>query len=386
MKDQPRPERRARYLSAAVATVLTVGFGYLAVRNVDLHELGDALRESNYWFLLPALGLLALAFFMRVVRWRSLFSPRTRPGLWPATQALLLGQFLNNVLPFRAGDLARIVALRPLGGPSPVETAGTVVIERVFDVLALLLLLFVTVPWLPEVTWLRAAGALAIVLACALAAAIVILRVYGDRAVRFVLRPFASLPFASPQRVEAAVDNLTRGVIALRSPHLGLVAFLWTLASWLVVGVSFWFVMLGFDLGLSPFAGLLVAIATGLSYVLPSAPAAVGIFEAAAIVALAAYKTPPAQALSYALVVHGLNVVPFVVGGLFVVSLRRGLLRGSPSREGGDPRGVTLGPDLGPATVRGGPAGSGGRTGEGENDVAESADRHLEVDDLREPR
>jgi glycosyltransferase 2 family protein len=381
-----RSERHARWGSAALATGVTVVFAYLAVRDVDFAEIGDSLRESNYGYLAPALVLLAVGFAMRAVRWRLLFSPASRPALWPATQALLVAQFLNNVLPFRAGDAARIVALRSLGGPSRVETAGTVVIERVFDVLALLLLLFVGLPWFPEVTWIRAAGTLAIALLIALGAAIVVLRVYGERAVRFGLRPLARLPFLSPNRVEAAVRNLTVGVIALRSMRLGLVGFAWTLLSWCVLGFSFWFVMLGFDLGLSPAAGLLVVIATGLSLLLPSAPAAVGVFEAAAIVVLAAYDVPRAHALSYALVVHGLNVLPFVAAGLLVLNLRRGLLRPSTSAARRDERLFARG--SGRMPLRGGRALSVDRrrSGDDEDDVAEPAHRNLDVDEAREPR
>jgi uncharacterized membrane protein YbhN (UPF0104 family) len=77
---EPRPDQRARYGSAALATAVTVAFGYLAVRNVDIDELGESLRESNYWFLLPAFGLLVLAFFLRVLRWRCLF------GIWGRAQ------------------------------------------------------------------------------------------------------------------------------------------------------------------------------------------------------------------------------------------------------------------------------------------------------------
>jgi glycosyltransferase 2 family protein len=379
-----RTDRRGRYLSAGLATAVTVVFGYLAVRNVEVDELGESLRESNYWFLLPAFALLALAFFLRVIRWRCLFSPATRPGWAPATEALLLGQFLNSVLPFRAGDAARIVALRSFGGPSRVETAGTVVIERIFDVLALLVLLFVLLPVVPEVTWLRAAGVLVIVLIVALAAAIVVLRVYGERAVAFCLRPLARLPYLSEARVEAAIRNLTKGVIALRSGRIGLIAFFWTLISWLVLGASFWCLMLGFDFGLSPVAGLLVVIATGLSHVLPSAPASVGVFEAAGIVALGAYGIPQSQALSYALVVHALNVVPFLLAGLLVVVLRRDLLgaslRPKPSGEG-----LVENPgNVGRPVVRTG-ADRGG-SGDDEYDVAEPADGDLHVDEVRKAR
>jgi glycosyltransferase 2 family protein len=384
MTEAARSDRRGRYLSAALATAVTVAFSYLAVRNVDFDELGESLRESNYWFLLPAFGLLVLAFFLRVLRWRCLFSPATRPGWVPASEALLLGQFLNSVLPFRAGDAARIVALRSFGGPSRVETAGTVVIERIFDILALLLLLFVMLPVVPEVTWLRAAGVLVIVLTLALAVAVVILRVYGERAVAVCLRPLARLPFLSEAKVEAAIRNLTKGVIALRSGRIGLIAFFWTLVSWVVLGASFWCLTLGFDFGLPLVAGLLVVAATGLSHVLPSAPAAVGVFEAAAIVALGAYGIPQTEALSYALVIHALNVVPFLLAGLFVVFLRRDVLGASLRRNR---RGESLAaegdgfarPVVGAGADRRG-------SGEDEDDVAEPADRHLHVDEVRQAR
>ena len=381
---EPQADRRAKYLSAALATAVTVAFSYLAVRNVDIGELGGSLRESNYWFLLPAFGLLVIAFFLRVLRWRCLFAPGTRPGWLPATEALLLGQFLNSVLPFRAGDAARIVALRSFGGPSRVETAGTVVIERVFDVLALLLLLFALLPVVPEVTWLRAAGVLVIVLTLALAVAVVVLRVYGERAIAFCLRPLARLPFLSEARVEAAIGNLTAGVIAIRSGRIGLIAFLWTLVSWLALGASFWVLMLGFDFELSPVASLLVIIATGLSHLLPSAPAAVGVFEAAAIVALGAYGIPQTQALSYALVVHALNVVPFLLAGLLVVNLRRDVLGRSLRRKR---RGKGLVEDGGNLERPAGGTGADRRgAGDDEDDVSEPADGHLHVDDVREAR
>jgi uncharacterized protein (TIRG00374 family) len=261
-----------------------------------------------------------------------------------------------------------------------VETTGTVVIERVFDVLALLLLLFLTVPWLPEVTWIRAAGTLAIVLTLAVAAAVVILRVYGERAVRVVLAPFARLPFLSAGRVEAAVRNLTQGAITLRSFRLGALTFTLTVVSWILFGLSFWLLTLGFGFGLPVLAGLLIVIATGLSHLLPSAPAAVGVFEAAAVVALAAYDLPQSQALSYALVAHALNVLPFIFAGLFVLNLRRSVLA---SRRSGE-RLEAYGAAAMSADGRRRPSDR-DRTSDDQNDVAEPAEGHLEVDKIRQP-
>lgn len=378
--------RRARDGYAALAIVVSVGFAYIAVRDVEFDELAESLRGSNYWWLVPAFALLALAFFIRALRWQLLFSPRTRPALWPTTQALLVGQFFNNVLPLRAGDAARIFALHALGGRSRAEATGTVVIERFFDVLALLLLFFVGLPWFPEVTWLHVAGPLAIALLLVLVGAVVVLRVFGERPLRFALRPLARLPFLLPERVEALARNLMHGLIGLRSARLGLVAFLWTLLSWLLLAMSFWLVMLGFDLGLGPTAGLLAVVATGLSLILPSGPAALGVFEGAAVIALTAYGVGRADALSYALVVHAVNVLPFIAAGLVVLNVYRGAVaraRGRKRRE--EP--LVAGSRLGETHRAGvGVRGDSGRPGDDQDDVAQPADRHLEVDELREPR
>jgi uncharacterized membrane protein YbhN (UPF0104 family) len=60
-------------------------------------------------------------------------------------------------------------------------------------------------------------------------------------------------------------------------------------------------------------------ITINLALVLPSSPAAVGVFEWATVLALRAYGVPESQALSYALVLHALNFFPFVIAGLVLV-------------------------------------------------------------------
>jgi uncharacterized membrane protein YbhN (UPF0104 family) len=102
------------------------------------------------------------------------------------------------------------------------------------------------------------------------------------------------------------------------------------------MAASFWFLTLGFDLDVPPLAGLLVVIAINLAMILPSSPAAIGVFEAATIVALTAYGISESDALSYALVLHALNFVPYVVVGSLVLHRHAAAVR----RRGGV---VTLG-------------------------------------------
>ncbi len=258
---------------------------------------------------------------VRALRWQYLFAAATRPPYGPVFEATLLGQCFNNILPARAGEIARIVALHRTAGTSRAETTSTVVVERLYDVLVLLGLLFVFVPWLPHVAWIHAAAVLAIVLFAATVGSVVVLLRWGDKPFLVLLRPLTrlGLPFLTLERAEHAAASFVRGAASLRDPRLAAVALVLTAVSWIPLALSTWVLMIGFHLGLSVLAGLLVTIATGLSLVLPSSPGAVGVFEAAALVGLKAYGIDKADALSFAIVLHAVNFFPYVLAGAVVL-------------------------------------------------------------------
>jgi uncharacterized membrane protein YbhN (UPF0104 family) len=88
----------------------------------------------------------------------------------------------------------------------------------------------------------------------------------------------------------------------------------------LIVGVSLWVLMVGFGLHLSFLAAVLATVAVGLAFIVPAAPSAVGVFEAAAIAATNAYGVPRSQGLAYALALHALNLFPFIAAGLVLLA------------------------------------------------------------------
>lgn len=303
----------------AVGIAVSIVFTYLAVRNVDLDVFWAGIRESEYWWVAPALAVQLLSVWLKGVRWRFLFSPGTRPPLGAATRALFIGYFFNNILPARAGEALRVVALHREAGTSRAEALATAVSERFYDIVALLVLLFAALPFLPEVTWLRSAGIAALVVAVGAVALVLALSRYGERPVRVLLRPLTLIPRVDEGWLERTTQNVTRGLAAFYAPGLAARAFALTVASWLLLAVSFWLLMLGFDLGTGFGSAYLAMIAMNLALVIPSSAAAVGVFEAAILVALAAYGVDESRALSYAVVLHALNFFPYVVIGLLLV-------------------------------------------------------------------
>jgi uncharacterized protein (TIRG00374 family) len=297
---------------------VSVLFAWLALRDVDWAEAWRALHDCNYWWLVPSFAALALTIPVKTLRWRYLYHGRTRPPFGAAMDALLVGLFFNTILPARAGEAARVVALNRSAGTSKAESVATIVLERVLDVLALLVMLFVAVPWLPHVNWLRTAAVLAIVLAAVVVAAVVVILVFGERPLRLLLRPLGRLPFLGEQRVEALIANVHHGLAGIRSVRLAAAASALTVAAWLLLSLSTWLLMRGFDLRLPFLSGLLVVVAVNLALIVPSSPGGLGVFEAATLVALHAYGIPDSRAVSYALVLHAVNLIPYLVAGVAV--------------------------------------------------------------------
>jgi len=323
-----RAGRRAAFVAATL--LVSAAFTYLAVRNVDFGETWAALHGLRYgWLVLATLAFL-VSIVVRTIRWQSLFERDRRPPFSATTRAMLLGLFFNSILPARAGEAVRVVALRHYARVPLSESTATVVVERVFDVLSLLLLLLVTAPWLPHVSWLRTAAALGVALLVVLAAAVAAIVRYGERPIRFVLRPIRLVPAFRDTDLDAIAANVNRGLGPLRRAGHGLIGFAWTIAAWLVMALSFWFLMISFDLGLPFLAALLATVAVGLAFVVPAAPAALGVFEAAAIAATHAYGVPESEGLAFALVLHGLNFFPYLVAGLALLAVlpTRGWLKG----------------------------------------------------------
>lgn len=308
-----------RIVALALGVIGSLVFGALALRNVDFRVFQDGITAMEYVWLLPALAALIGTFYLRALRWQLLFAPETRPPFSAAFRALLIGLFFNQILPLRAGEAARVVALNQEAGTSRAEALGTAVIERVNDVLVLLVILFVTVPFLPPLTWIEGAVIFAVIFTVLVAVGAVCLFVFGDRLLRLAFTPFALLPWISRTRTDTAARNLTGGLSALRRPRLALAAFGVTMLSWLVAGLSYWCVLRGFEFGLGLDAALLLLVTTNLALVIPSLPAGLGVFEAATIFILDGYDVDESSALALAVVLHAVNFFPYIAAGLLAL-------------------------------------------------------------------
>jgi uncharacterized protein (TIRG00374 family) len=298
-----------------VGLLLSLVFGYLAFRDIDLGELAESIRGANYVYLLPAGVALAAGVVVRALRWRVLFERGRRPAFGLVLNALLISYLFNTILPARPGELVRIQMLGKRASISRAEVATTVVLERLYDLFVLIILLALAAPFLPAVGWLTAALALGALLGLVLIAGAFLVWRFGRRGARLLLLPLRLVPRISEARIDALAGSVVAGLAAIRNATAAAEALMLSAVSWLLLGLSGWFLLRGVGIHEGFAAALLVLVATNLVLVLPSSPAGLGAFEAAAVLALAAYGVQREDALSYALILHALNALPYIVVG-----------------------------------------------------------------------
>jgi len=321
---------------------LAVALALLAwvLHDVKPREVLAYARSADPLLLAVAVVLATLTFPLRTIRWRLILRDVDgRRFAWqPLWHATAIGFMANNLLPARAGEIARpYVANRQL--PVRFMTAlGSVGVERVFDGLMMLALMAVAIaaPSFPSHTTMngRSLSALATGAAVLFGVALLLALVVVHRPAPWLALlhrvTHRLLPPRAADRLAHGADGIVAGLAVLKSParFAGVVA--WSLVLWLVNAAAFAVCFRAFGLDLPLEAALLLQGIIGFGVAVPSTPGYVGVFEAATKLTLGVYGVDASRALSYALTYHLTTFIPITLLGLWSLSrlhLRLGELR-----------------------------------------------------------
>lgn len=277
----------------------------------DLSASLAHLRDAKPAWLILALLALAADFSLRISRWRLLlehFNPGVR---WRDAAGPFLGSFaLNNVIPLRAGDVARAFAFsRELGTESGYVTS-TLLVERVLDLAALLFILLLCLLLLPasaELAWVNR-GTYALLASLLLAVLLVLATPrWWQKMVEMT-----GLQESAPGRFAIQVFV---GLEEFRGWLLWLKLISWSLLCWLLEGIVFLACCLALSVTpdwISPWFAMAVG---SLGTLLPSSPGYVGTFDYFAALAFASTGMSDVLASSTAILIHILLWVPITLTG-----------------------------------------------------------------------
>jgi len=273
--------RKYKVLLGVVVSLICLG---LALAGIEWSRVGAALQRADWRYLFPA-GVALLGYLAaRSARWRVLLGPQVSFG--EAFSVINIGYLVSNVLPFRLGDPARAVAIG-LDGEVRISTAlSTVVVERVLDMLTVVLLLAVVAPFVGDAGWTRDAGLLGAGLGLAAMGVMVVLALRPDWARRLVAGVMERMPGLDRERWLTWFDGLLEGLAALRSVDRAAALIGWSLVTWGLTVAYYVAVIWAFTEGPSLVQASFLTSATALGMALPSSPGAMGVFHSVARYAL----------------------------------------------------------------------------------------------------
>lgn len=306
--------------------LISAFFLYLALGGLDLHGFWQTVRQAHYWWLIPGVAIYFGAVWARTWRWHYMLRHIKNVPLQRLFPIVVIGYMGNNVYPARAGELLRSYVLRRKEGVPLSASLATVVLERLFDGLVMLLFVFVTLPFapLPPVyTALVSTFSVIFLLALAL---FLLLAARPERMSRFYAWLVDRLlPARLRPRVHGLFDRFVVGLQSLRSPRELALIFLSSALIWLTETTKYWFVMLAFPFHVPFYVLMLMTAVVNLFTTLPSTPGYVGTFDAPGIAVLVAHGVAQAVATGYTLVLHVALWLPITaLGALYMVQERVG--------------------------------------------------------------
>jgi uncharacterized protein (TIRG00374 family) len=308
----------------ALGIALSVAALWWTLRDINFVLVMEHIRRSNGLLLALSTVAATCIFPLRARRWRPiLHSVASDLPFGPLWRATAIGMMISNLVPARAGELARAYALARETGRVPFTAAfASVAVDRVFDAAVVLLLMVVAMLDPRFTTGAVVAGqpASRVVAGGAIFAGSVLAVLYlMARFPEGVVRLYEALARRISPRLEQRggplLGSFVSGLGVLRRPALFAEVLWWTLLHWLLNACAFWlgFLAVGVDAPFSAALFLQGLIAIGVA--LPSAPGFFGIFELFAKAGLSIYNVPDDRAVAWAISFHLLSFVPITVIG-----------------------------------------------------------------------
>ena len=123
---------------------------WLFVRKIEWSSLGVAFSDAKYIYIFPTIILMFISHYFRAIRWEVLISPVKKVSVLNLFSAIMIGFMANNVLPARLGEVIRPVMIARKEKIKVSTSFATVVMERIFDILGIIVIASLLFYFLPS--------------------------------------------------------------------------------------------------------------------------------------------------------------------------------------------------------------------------------------------
>jgi uncharacterized protein (TIRG00374 family) len=293
--------RNALRLTAGIAVSLACL--YFATRGTDWAQVGSVLAAARGWWIVAVLLASLLSVYVRAQRWRILLRPVGVVPLYSAISATAIGFGATSVLPFRVGEILRPALLGRQPGVGMTAALSSVVLERLFDMLLVIVCFLGVALVYPEVPPRMRQGAVVLAVLATLGFIILVVmqrhRARTEAVIGRLLRP---LPARFARRIEPLVGSFLNGLSGVADLRTVLLVLAYSAYLWGVIALTYLFAFLALNMDVPLVAASLAAVVVVAAMVfLPQAPGFVGTWQAGCVLALSWFHVDHEVAVGYSL-------------------------------------------------------------------------------------
>lgn len=259
----------------------------ISIHTFDLGEIWRALQQAHYPWIVPAVLLYLGALAARTMRMKVLFRPERTIPFNELLATMSMGRGANNIYPFRVGEIVRWALFNRLNTISGSLALASILIERVFDGLTMLLFLVVVIftggipaQW-QNVAW----GALALFgIALGGIYALVLWPRQVQALTDWLIEHLVPAPFR--ERLQQISTRLILSFATIKSVASLTWVFAFSITVWTFETAMYRTMMIAFGIDVTFHRLILMSAAANLATSLPSAPGNIGTFDGAVILTL----------------------------------------------------------------------------------------------------
>jgi glycosyltransferase 2 family protein len=284
---------RSTYFRIGVGVILGAALLFLSVRDVSWSDVKGKFASLEYPWILAAVLLYWTELALRILRWQVLL-PQLKPPIarYQIAIAFISGYAANNVLPAKLGEAFRADLLGRLANVSRLAAFGSIIVERLFDVVVVLGMtawgvLFVTTTHLDTLEKVNRGLAILMV-----PSAVLVILVY------FVVSRKKNFLSARFEGFSIKVQNLIQGLQVFQhsSSYLKIVGS--TLVIWTLNCLAIWSILMALQVQLNVNQTVMLIGLTGIAATIPAAPAGIGTLQYAFHIAAVLFGFPASAALA----------------------------------------------------------------------------------------
>ncbi|MEE2877041.1 MAG: lysylphosphatidylglycerol synthase transmembrane domain-containing protein [Candidatus Neomarinimicrobiota bacterium] len=301
---------------ALVGILFSTAGLYVAFRQMEMDDLRSAFSGVDWPAIVLASAIMVASVWIRALRWKIILSPIRNVGTHSLFSATMIGYFGNSILPLRMGEFMRAFALSR-GGHSVTASAtfGTLIVERLLDMIGFMVLMLVLFSSYQIPSWLANSGLILSVVVILLSTILFWIASSRKEWVNRLER-LSILQKGIGLKLKSVFHSLIEGIATLRSGYQpgGLVFYSSVL--WLMYWSIAWLSAQALDIEMSLLQLGIVMVSITMVIILPSAPGFIGTYHAGAVLVLVeVFNVDQTPAQAYAIINHAIGFVPLVIIG-----------------------------------------------------------------------